>query len=129
MVIGKQKLNHNYIFFIQSLCFQPCVLEFKNRFIKKKKSLLTFHHKIRSKYWFDLSKCLTKLNPILKLCIVFSKKLYLSDSGCVLRICYVFNSEQLSLVESAVGTLLACRLQPWVYEGGKASIPLKLLHF
>ena len=76
---------------------------------------------IRPKYRFDLKKCLTKLNPILKLCIVFLSR----NNICQIHDANIkyLTVEQLSLIESAVGTQLAS-----ASEVGKVATPGKLLH-
>ena len=85
-----------------------------NRFIFENK--ITFDAlSINTEYRFNLKKCLTKLNRILNFKVMHC---FLHINNILIHRCkcFVFNREQLILIESAVGM------------GGKAAMPVKLLH-
>ena len=61
--------------------------------------------------------------------VLLTKKWDLSDSQMQMLWMLCTKSEQISLIESAVGMPLACWLQPGELGCRKAATPVKLLHF
>ena len=92
------------MFLIKSLCIKSLCSSKKNLFIFKNKITFDVSSLIRPIYiGLVLKKCLTKLNTIIKLCIILLTK----NIICLLVIhrCkyLIFNSVHLSLIESTVG--------------------------